>query len=150
MIERNGQHERSLVLVVHFASALSLGTLAAVIYSVKAVTPQIRFAFSIATLVAFAVAVLGSIAFWYLVFALSDPGSEQNALRRRARQAWFRVLATLLILGLIFGFIYPLRGFSREKVSEIGFGSGVALGFLTVLGLIFWRVVRYLEADNGR
>jgi hypothetical protein len=65
MAQRNGQHEGSLVLVVHFASALSLGTLAAVLYSVKAVTPQIRFAFSAATLIAFAAAVASSIAFWY-------------------------------------------------------------------------------------
>jgi hypothetical protein len=88
--------------------------------------------------------------FGTFVFALSDSDSAQNAPRRRTRQIWFRILAALLILGLIFGFIYPLRGFSREKVSEIGFGSGVALGFLTVLGLIFWRVVRYLEADSSR
>jgi hypothetical protein len=51
-----------------------------------------------------------------------------------------------LAVSLLIAFVYPLKGFSREKVSEVTFGALVAVAFLTVLGLLFWRIVRYLES----
>ena|SRR5690348_8263064 len=145
--------DRKLVWVVQLSSALSLGTLAALIYSVQSVTPRIEFRLSGATLGAFALAAAASVVFWHLVFKLSNapdegsaPGIEGRTDKRR------RLGLTLLSFGfaiaLLTAFAYPLKDFSREKISEIGKGSFLALAFLTVLGVLFWRVVRYLERDE--
>jgi hypothetical protein len=148
MAEHNARSDRDLVWVVQGASALSLGTLAGLLYSVRSVTPTIRIEFSGATVIAFALAALASFAFWHLVFRLSAADSAAENTEHRAmatRKRWLALLASVLALGLVLAFVYPLKDFSHEKFSEISVGALIALGFLSVLGLLFWRVVRYLE-----
>ena len=142
MTEHNVKLERELVWVVQGASALSLGTLAGLLYSVRTVNPSIRFQLSGATFVAFALAALASIAFWHLVFQLSS-GTKNGS--QAGQKRWLGFFAGLLGVGLVLAFIYPLRDFSHEKFSEITVGALIAAGFLSVLALLFWRVVRYLE-----
>lgn len=140
-----------LVWVVQVSSALSLGTLAGLLYSVKTVTPSIQFQFSGGAVLAFVLAAGASVAFWHIVFKLTDwrpvPGSDPDHRQTQGRKRVLLALAIVLGVGLLFAFIYPLKDFSSEKVREIGIGAFIALLFLTVLGVIFYRVVRYLEAD---
>ncbi len=141
MTNDNPSPDRGLVWVVQLSSALSLGVLAALLYSVKSVNPQIQFQPSFATAVAFALAAADSFLFWHVVFQLTGDGAN------RPRKIRLALLAASLALGLLVSFVYPLKDFSREKVSEIGLGAIIAVGFLSLLGLLFWQVVRYLERD---
>jgi hypothetical protein len=146
------QSDRGLVSVVQVSSALSLGTLAGLLYSVKAVVPRIRVEVTLASVVAFVLAAAASVAFWSVVFKLSAgqnraPGSIVSPQERREK-LWLRVLAAGLGVGLLLAFIYPLKDFSSEKVGQIGFGAVIALLFLGVLALIFWKVVQFLESDG--
>ena len=133
--------------MVQVSSALSLGTLAALLYSIKAINPQIDFQPSAATLVAFALAA-ALLLFWHIVFQLNRRTGDGQSAPDRRRKVGLGLLAASLGIGLIVAFIYPLKDFSREKVSEIGFGAFIALGCLTLLGLLFWRVVRHLEGAS--
>jgi hypothetical protein len=139
--EKSQHSQRDLVRVVHWSSAFSLGTLAALLYSMKRVVPRIEFQISWVTVVAFALAAAASVAFWHVVFSLQQehPGPQG------ARKTWLGVLGIGLGLALIFAFAYPLKDFAREKQLEIGFGAMIAVLFLTVLGALFWKVVQYLE-----
>src|SRR4051794_11820482 len=103
--------EREMVWVVQAASAFSLGTLAALLYSVRTVNPRIQFQFSAATALAFALAAGASWAFWRIVFQLSAGGGV-SAREEARRKRWLMLLATVLAGALIVAFIYPLRGFS--------------------------------------
>jgi len=145
----NRQVDRTLTMVVQVSSAISLGTLAGVLYSVKSVTPSVQFSFTGATLIAFSLAAMTSVAFWHVVFKLSgtELESAQGKSARRSR-AWLVVLATALGLALLFSFILPLRDLFSEKSSEIASGAGVAVIFLALLGVLFWRVVRFLENQS--
>jgi hypothetical protein len=138
------RRERELIWVVQAASAISLGTLAALLYSVRTVNPSIQFRFSFATIIAFALAAAASWAFWHVVFQLSTDEGDVKEARRRKR--WLALLATFLAGALLAAFVYPLRGFSHERLSEVSVGALIAVGFLTVLGILFWRVVRFLES----
>ena len=138
-----------MIWVVQFSSGLSLGILAALLYSVKAVNPAIRFRVSFATWVAFALAAAGSFLFWRVVFRLHGGELEGDAVCHQRQKARLWVLAAVLGLSLVVAFIYPLKDFSSEKVREIGFGAFLALCFLSVLGLILWKVVRFLESDQA-
>jgi hypothetical protein len=138
---KSARADRDLVWVVQVSSALSLGTLAGLLYSVQAVTPSIRFQFSPAAVIAFAIAAAISAGFWHVVFQLSAGGETHT----RGRKRLLALLAGSLAGALVLAFAYPLKDFSSEKVSEISFGALIALIFLTVFGLLFWRVVRFLE-----
>ena len=81
MPNTNPKLERDLVTVVQLASAVSLGTLAAVLYSVKAVTPRIQVQVSSASVVAFLLAALGSWAFWHATFELGKAKPVSVAAR---------------------------------------------------------------------
>jgi len=152
MPEARLNSERDLVRVVQAASAVSLGTLAGLLYSVKRVSPSIEFRFSFATVLAFLLAAFGSMAFWQVVFALNksevNPMSAGGVQSQRIRKFWLALLAGVLAGSLVLAFWLPLRDFSQDKQSEISFGALVALAFLGVLALLFWRVVRYLESSK--
>jgi hypothetical protein len=147
MTNDNPSPDRGLVWIVQLSSALSLGVLAALLYSVKAVNPQIQFQPSFATAVAFALAAADSFLFWHVVFQLTGEGANGLDAHNRPRKIRLGVLAASLALGLLVAFVYPLKDFSREKVSEIGLGAIIAVLFLSLLGLLFWQVVRFLERD---
>ncbi len=149
MPNRDESFDPKLVWVVQIASAFSLGTLAALIYSISSINPQIEFHISGSTLVAFILAALASLFYWHLAFRLSSGEKgvalEQQINSRSSRRRWLILLSWAFGLAMVIAFAYPLKGFSREKVSEIGKGTLLAVAFLTVLGVLFWRVVRFLE-----
>lgn len=149
MSQPSSHGDRGLIWVVQISSALSLGVLAGLLYSVKAVNPVIRFEVSFATGVAFALAAVASVCFWHVVFKLQGSEGNGDVAGNRRHKARLWLLAALLAVSLVFAFIYPLKDFSSEKVKDISFGAALALCFLTVLGLIFWRVVRFLERDEA-
>ncbi len=151
MITPRPKGERELTFVVQAASALSLGTLAGLLYSVKTVIPSIQFEVTWLSAVAFLCAAAASVAIWHLVFQISAADGDETSLGQagtRSRKRMYNALATLLGLALVVAFIVPLRGFSRDKLSEIGYGAVIAVFFLTILGVIFWKVVRFLERDE--
>jgi hypothetical protein len=148
MANFNAHGDRGMMWVVQFSSALSLGILAALLYSVKAVNPEIRFKVSVATWVAFALAAVLSVLFWHVVFKLNRGLAEGHNEGQQGHKAALWFLATALGISLVFAFAYPLKDFSSEKVWDIGFGALLAVTFLSVLGIIFWRVVCYLEQDH--
>jgi hypothetical protein len=152
MANQSGQSDKGLTWVVQFSSALSLGVLAGFLYSVKAVVPSIRFEVTVASFVAFLLAAGVSFLLWHVVFQLTaaqeQPAGGQGSIQTRRRKLWLKCLAGGLTAALIFAFIYPLKDFSSEKAAQIAFGALVALLFLSVLGIVFWRVVRFLEADE--
>ena len=142
------QPDRGLILVVQASSALSLATLAALLCSVRSVSPSIQFRFSPLTVVAFVLAGALSIGFWRLVFRLSA-GQGQNEAQDRSGKAWLAALGSVLAVGLLVAFLYPLKDFSREKQLEFTIGGASALFFLSVLGFIFWKLIQFLEKDSA-
>ena len=153
MADSSNRSDRDLTWVVQFSSALSLGTLAGFLYSVKTVVPSVQFELSLASLVAFLLAAAASFALWHVVFQL-NAAQERDANtptdpKEGSRKLWLKILAGLLTVALVFAFIYPLKDFSSEKAAQIAFGSFIAVLFLGVLALLFWRVVRFLESEDG-
>ena len=53
----SGKHDRALIRVIKFSSATGLGTMAAILYSVKQVTPVLRYEISFGTGLSFLLAV---------------------------------------------------------------------------------------------
>jgi hypothetical protein len=139
--------DRALIRVIQFSSAFGLGTMAAILYSVKQVSPVLRYEISFGTGVAFVLAIGLSWAFWRLVFG-KEPELDGSLSRRRRR--WFAVLALILTGATLAPFVYALKDVTNDEARQVAQGTAWALLALSALGFLFWRVIRFLNADSQR
>jgi hypothetical protein len=121
--------------------------MAAILYSVKQVTPALRYEISFGTGVSFVLAVVISSAYWRLVFGRgNDPSDGLSRPRRR----WLVALSLLLAAATVTPFVYALKDVAHNQASEVAQGTAIAVMVLGALGFLFWRVTRYLNADSQR
>jgi len=139
--------DRALIRVIQFCSAFGLGAMAAILYSVKQVSPALRYEITFGTGVAFLLAVGLSWAFWRLVFG-KQPELDGSLSKRRRR--WFAVLSLILTGATLAPFFYALKDVANEEARQVAQGTALALLALSALGFLFWRVTRFLNADSQR
>ncbi|PYK98981.1 MAG: hypothetical protein DME19_10400 [Verrucomicrobia bacterium] len=139
--------DRDLLRVIRFSSAVSLGLMAAFLFSVKQVTPDLKCEFSVGSGVAFLAGMAFSWLFWRVVFKEAKTG--KTAGRRKGR-AWFAALSVLLSLASGGAFAFALKGVGNEKLMEILQGTVIALFALSGVGFLFWQAIRFLENDSKR
>jgi len=130
-------HEDSFFRVAKASSALGMGVMAAFLFCLKEVNPAVRFEFSVGALVAFALAAGLSWSFWNAVAGA--------AARNKSQARRFFALAALLGLGTLGAFAYALKDVPSDRASDVMDGVLIAFLFLGMLGLVFWRVVRFFE-----
>ena len=140
-------NDRDLTRVIKCSSALGLGLMAAFLYSIKQVTPELRYNISVGTGVSFMAAATLSWAFWRLVFG--KPNSSENGLSKR-RKRWFIILSVFLTVATLAPFVYTLKGVANEKMVEIAEGTALALLALGGVGFLLWKTARFLENDSKR
>jgi|SRR5437867_5525985 len=143
----SGKDDRALIRVIKFSSATGLGTMAAILYSVKQVTPVLRYEISLGTGVSFVLAVAVSWAYWRLVFGKQN---DPNDAISRPRRRWFVALSLFLAAATVAPFVYALKDAARDQASEVAQGTALAIMALGAVGFLFWRVTRYLNADSER
>ena len=140
-------NDRDLTRVIKCSSALGLGLMAAFLYSIKQVTPELQFRISVGTGVSFVAAAALSWAFWRLVFG--KPNSSENGLSK-PRKRWFIILSVFLTVATLAPFVYTLKGVANQKMVEIAEGTALALLALGVVGFLLWKAARFLEEDSKR
>ena len=145
--KRQVNNDRDLTRVIKCSSALGLGLMAAFLYSIKQVTPELQYRISVGTGVSFAAAAVLSWAFWRLVFG--KPNSSENGLSK-PRKRWFIILSAFLTVATLAPFVYTLKGVANEKMVEIAEGTALALLALGVVGFLLWKAARFLENDSQR
>jgi hypothetical protein len=145
--KRQANNDRDLTRVIKYSSALGLGLMAAFLYSIKQVTPELRYKISIGTGISFVAAAALSWAFWRLVFG--KPDSSENALSK-PRKRWFIILSVFLTIATLAPFVYTLKGVANEKMVEIAEGTALALLALGGVGFLLWKTARFLENDSKR
>jgi len=141
-----------LLRLIQFSSAFSLGLMTAFLYSVKQVTPELRCELSAGTGIAFIAGAVFSWVFFRIALKLDDsgPGSTEagGGLRRRVRRRSFLALSVVLSLATAGAFAFALRGVGDDKLMEIVQGTVIALFALAGVGVLLWRVGRFLEKDS--
>jgi len=145
--KRPANNDRDLTRVIKYSSALGLGLMAAFLYSIKQVTPELQYKITVGTGVSFAAAAALSWAFWRLVFG--KPNSSENGLSK-PRKRWFIILSVFLTVATLAPFVYTLKGVANEKMVEIAEGTALALLALGVVGFLLWKAARFLEEDSKR
>ena len=142
-----GRDDRDLLRVIRFSSALSLGLMAALLFSVKQVTPDLRCELSAGSGIAFLVGATFSWLFWRVVFKVDKPGKRTGPGKRRVL---FAALSVLLSLATVAAFVFALKGVGNEKLREIIQGTLLAVFALAGVGFLLWRIARFLESDSKR
>ncbi len=145
--KRQANNDRGLTRVIKCSSALGLGLMAAFLYSIKQVTPELQFRISVGTGVSFAAAAALSWAFWRLLFG--KPNGSENGLSK-PRKRWFLILSAFLTVATLAPFVYMLKGVANEKMIEIAEGTALALLALGGIGFLLWKAARFLENDSKR
>jgi high-affinity Fe2+/Pb2+ permease len=143
-----------LLRLIQFSSAFSLGLMAAFLYSVKQVTPELRCELSAGTGIAFIAGAVFSRVFFRIALKLEDSGARSieagGVFRRRVRRRSFLALSVVLSLATAGAFAFALRGVEDDKLMEIVQGTVIALFALAGVGALLWRVARFLEKDSKR
>src|SRR2546429_8151285 len=126
--------------------------MAALLFSVKQVTPDLRLELSAATGIAFVVGAAFSWLFWRVVFKEDKANGKTGAAvaNRRKRRVLFAALSVLLSLATAAPFVFALKGVGNEKLREIIQGTLLAVFALAGVGFLLWRIARFLESDSKR
>jgi len=81
--------------------------------------------------------------FWRLVFRVALRGDAASGRRLRLMVAGLGLMA-------IAAFFYPLRFVSAEKRMDVLFGMGLAFVVLGLAMTMWWKVIRWLSADEPK
>jgi ABC-type nickel/cobalt efflux system permease component RcnA len=147
--DQHQRNERDFTRILQIASALSLGTLAAFLYSIKTVTPSLKLELSLGSGLFFLVAAAGSWIFWRAVLETGRP-SAGSLPAGRTRRFRFIVLGAVFVGAMLGAFAYELRNVSLDKRIEVMEGVAFAVLLLAVVAWLFWKVTRFLEQDHER
>ena len=129
--------KRQFARLVQGSIALSLGAMAAFLWSLKQVNPRTRFEFSTGTVIAFFIAAAASWSVWQVI--------ARGGRQARFSFATFALVITALTVA---AFAYGVKDVSRQKIHEVAIGAVLAILALSILGMALWRVVRFLEHDS--
>jgi len=141
-VEKTGsgsKKERDFLRIASLSTALAFGTVLGSMASLHKDASAFSFQFSGETLVGFAIGAAVGFLYWKLV-------SLSATLRT---SLLLRVASVLLLLGSVGVFLYPLRFLSSEKLAEVWQGLAADAIVLSLLGVILWRIKRFLDRDSA-
>ncbi len=139
-MDTESKSERDLSTIVAFSSALAFGAMLAVLQALRVREPEISFAFSIWTAVAFLAGFASLFAYLRLVFTCGM--GTPRAFR----------YGGLLVLSLMtsVAFIYPLQLRQLDHLAQRFAGVGAALCFIAAGLTMVYRVVLAAQLDEER
>jgi drug/metabolite transporter (DMT)-like permease len=143
--------EKDFIRVVKFATALSLGVMAAFLYSLKGVHPAIRLEFTLGTLLAFLITAVFSWLFCGVLFKgefNEGDSAAAAALKKRRVTRWILFFIVVFGLATVGAFLYSLKDVSAENRRDVIEGAGIATVVLTIGGFFIHKAVRFFEEQD--
>jgi hypothetical protein len=143
--------EQDFVRVVKFATAFSLGVMAAFLYSLKGVHPAIRLEFGLGTVLAFLITAAFSWFFCGVLFKGEfNEGESAGAavLKKRRVTRWIFFFIVVSGLATAGAFLYSLKDVSAESRRDVIEGAGMATIVLTIGGFFIHKAVRFFEEQD--
>src|SRR5687768_5474651 len=121
--------------------ALAFGFMAASLEALTRDAEGMRFDIGFWTLIAFLAGAAVGWFYWEMAMKMNTDAEHSSA---RAKRRFIAVTA-LLFLGGFASYLYRLRFVSRTSSSEVT--AAVVLAFVVVgaIGIVMWRIGRYLE-----
>ncbi|MEY2466349.1 MAG: hypothetical protein QOD03_870 [Verrucomicrobiota bacterium] len=139
------KHSHDFERVVTWASALSMAIAAGFLASLKQINPIIIIRFSLLTVMAFFAAGILTVLFfqWLMRRANSEKPTGQNRL--------WGIMIAIAALGTFVGcVVFAIRNVSFQQQKDVIIGTSLAAVVLTFVGVLCWRIVRWLEASDEK
>ena len=139
--------ECDFFFVVKFSTALAFGCMAAFFYSLKQVHPDLRFRFTLGTVLVFLVVAVFS---WIFcgVLAKSESTGGQPHRRNRFMLRWLVWFFGLASLGTVAAFAYALKDVNSESRRDVIEGTVIAIAVLSLGGVLIWKAFRFFEEQS--
>ncbi len=132
--------QRDFFRIASVSTALAFGVVVGSVASLRKDGSAFSFQFSGAAVVGFLVGATIGLLYWRVVSLSAARGTSRL----------LRVTSFLLFLGAVAMFLFPLRFLSMEKLAEVWQGLAAAAIALSLLGLILWRIKKFLDHDSTR
>ena len=139
--------ERDFFRVIKFATALAMGGMAAFLYSLKQVHPDIVFRLTLGTAVIFVVTAVFSWVFCG-VLAKGEQDAPTPTARKRFILRWMVTFLGLATLGMLVSFALSLRNVTSAGRREVIEGTVIAIGVLAMGGFLIWKAFRFFEEQS--
>jgi len=143
--------EKDFVRVVKSATALSLGVMAAFLYSLKRVHPSIELEFDAGTVLAFLITATLSWLFCGVLFKGEfNEGDSAGAAALKQQRVTRWIIFFIVVSGLATAgaFLYSLKDVSSESRRDVIEGAGFAAVVLTIGGFFIHKAVRFFEEQD--
>ncbi len=138
-----------LMKVVRFSIAMSFAALAGFMSSIRQINPHARFEFD--WIVVLALVFGGLFGAWFTKAFLpedADKINEEDELKRRARLTKLGFFGLLPCGSILMGMVFLVGDASSQKRYDYFFGFAGAVVFLTALGWVLHRVVKFFEENS--
>ena len=150
--QRN-KNERDFIFVVKAGTALSMGLMAAFIYSLKSVHPNIHLRFTLGTIAAFLIAAVASWKFCAVLYRdetgeAGDDGSRRQEAQKKFIKRWIIVFVGVSFVLTLLAFAWSLKDVSSESRRQVIEGTVLAA---LVIGAVAWLLrmaMRFFETQS--
>ena len=139
--------ERDFFFVVKFSTALGFGCMAAFLYSLKQVHPELSFRFTVGTVLVFLVVAIFSWIFCGVLARSESPGGGP-ARRNRFMIRWLVWFFGLASLGTAAAFAYALKDVNSESRRDVIEGTVIAVAVLSLGGVLIWKAFKFFEEQS--
>ena len=125
-------------------ASLAFGAMVASLFALKPVPDGLSFELNAGVVISFIAAAAFAWLYWRMVTRMAaDKAPEQ-------RKKKFIVFSMGLVLVGIVSFLYPVKFIPAEKRQDVIIVLALAIGCVTGVGLVMWKVKRFLDADLRR
>ena len=142
MNDQKGPESTSgLFRIAGIGASLAFGAMVASLFALKRANGGLAFELNVGALVSFIAAAALGWFYWRMVARMAaDKAPEQ-------RKKKFIVFSIGLVLVGVLSFLYPLKFIPAEKRKDVFIGLMLATGCIIGVGLVMWKVKRFLDAD---
>jgi hypothetical protein len=135
---------RTLFRIAGLGTALAFGAMVGSLFAVRSMPNGLTFDITPAVIIAFFVAAVIAWFYWRMVARLA--GSSAPELQRKR----FVLFSIAMVVVGILSFLYPIKFIPPEKRRDVTIGLTLAIACITGVGVVMWRVRKFLEADQKR
>ena len=121
--------------------SLAFGAMVSTLFALKSSPGGLSFELNAGAVIAFPIAATLAWFYWRMVTRMAVEKPHEQRKNR-----FFAASAGLLLVGVI-AFLYPLKFIPAEKRREVLIGLALAVAVLTGVGVVMWKVIKFLDAD---
>jgi hypothetical protein len=138
------QNESALFRIAGLGRSVAFGVMVASLFALRSVPNGFTFELNAAAVISFIAAAVPAWFYWRLVARMAVDKAPQQ------RKKKFIVFSVGLMLVGIVSFLYPLKFIPEEKRKDVFVGLTLAVACVTGVGVVMWKVKRFLDADLKR